>query len=74
MIEDKLNGRPSMQGTEDCSAARIPRLSAEEYLRQSILDPGALVPEGFGDRIPKGIPLFFLDEEVDDLVAFMIAQ
>jgi mono/diheme cytochrome c family protein len=58
------------------AASRIPDLTAEEYIRQSILDPNAFVVEGF--TAPSAMPANFGDlispEQLDDLVAFLLAQ
>jgi mono/diheme cytochrome c family protein/ferredoxin len=64
---------PSFYGIATRAAERIPGLSAEEYLRQSILYPDAYVVEGF----PSGlmVPNFgdtLTDAQIDDLVAFLM--
>ncbi len=55
------------------AASRIPGMSAEEYLRQSILDPNAYIVEGFDPDIMPGT---FADElteqQVNDLVAYLL--
>jgi hypothetical protein len=45
-----------------------------EYLRQSIVDPGAYVVEDFNDTMPKGIHNAFSEEDIDALVAFLLTQ
>ncbi len=47
-------------------------LSAVEYLRQSIMDPGAYLVEGFEDKMPDITGLS--EEDIDDLVAFLLTQ
>lgn len=50
-------------------------LSAEEYLRQSILEPNAHVTEGFTEGIMyQNYADELSDQEVDDLVAFLLTQ
>ena len=48
-------------------------LSAQEYLRQSILDPNAYTLDGFAANI---MPMVWSDElteeQVDDLIAFLL--
>ena len=48
-------------------------MSAEEYLRQSILDPNAYIVEGFEpDMAPPNFAEILSDEQVDDLIAFLM--
>lgn len=66
---------PSLAGMADLAGGRNPELSAEDYLRQSILEPDAYVVEGF----PKGVmPGTFASDlkEIDivSLVAFLMSQ
>lgn len=64
---------PSFAGVATRAADRVPGLTAEEYLRQSILEPDAYVVEGFpsGQMIPN-LDEILTDEEIDDLVAFLL--
>jgi hypothetical protein len=64
---------PSLAGIGSEAGNRIPGISAEEYLRTSILDPDAYVVEGF----PPGQMLdiyddLLSDEQVDALVEFLL--
>jgi cytochrome c2 len=64
---------PSFDGVATRAANRVPGLSAEEYLRQSILEPDAYVVEGF----PKGQMLqnfgeLLTEEDIDNLIAFLL--
>ncbi len=64
---------PSFAGVATRAETRVPGLSAEEYLRQSILDPNAYVVEGFSeDMAPPNFAELLTDEQVDDLVAFLM--
>ncbi len=65
---------PSWQGVSGRAGDRVPGLSAEEYLRESILDPGAYVVEGYSDGMPKGFRFLLSEEDVDNLVAFLLTQ
>lgn len=70
---DDLVG-PSFAGIATRAGSRIPGLSAEEYLRQSIVDPDAFIVDGF----PSGmmVPNFdetLSDAQIDDLVAFLMS-
>ena len=53
------------------AAARDPNLNAEDYLRQSITDPSAIVVEGFEDGIMPPYD-FFTDEELQALVDYLL--
>jgi len=64
---------PSFAGVATRAVDRIPEMSVEEYLRQSILEPEAYVVEGF----PSGLMVPNLGEtlteaQIDDLVAFLL--
>jgi hypothetical protein len=64
---------PSFFGIASRATIRIPGISAEDYLRQSILDPDAYVVEGY----PSGLMVPNLEDsltgaQIDDLVAFLM--
>jgi hypothetical protein len=63
-----------VQGISERAGDRVPDLSAVEYLRQSIEDPSAFVVEDFYDVMPKDLPSRLSEEDIDDLVAFMLTQ
>lgn len=70
------NGRlvgPSLAGVATRAAERVPGLSAEEYLRQSILEPNAYVVEGYpANLMPPNFAQTLSDRQVDDLVGFLM--
>jgi mono/diheme cytochrome c family protein len=54
---------------------RIPGMSAEEYILESILDPSAFVIEGYPDDVmPKNYNELIEPNQVSDLVAFLLSQ
>jgi len=66
---------PSFLGLGARAEERTPDLSAEEYLRQSIVDPSATIVEGsFIFEMPSGYREVLTDEEITDLIAYMLAQ
>ena len=65
---------PSFQGISEHAGDRVPGLSAVEYLRQSIVDPSAYVVEGFEDHMPKSFRILINEEDIDNLVAFLLTQ
>ena len=50
---------------------RIPGMSAEDYLRQSITDPGAYVVPGYLDSMPRGLAKELSPEDLAALVAYL---
>lgn len=64
---------PSLAGVASRAAQRVPGLSAEEYLRQSLLEPDAFVVEGFpaGLMVPD-LQQRLTPEQIEDLLAFLL--
>ncbi|HEY3126880.1 MAG TPA: cytochrome c [Candidatus Limnocylindria bacterium] len=50
---------------------RVPGLIAEDYLRQSITDPGAYVVPGYPDSMPRGLARDLSPEDLAALVAYL---
>ena len=65
---------PTWQGISGRAGDRVPGLSAEEYLRESIVDPAAYIVEGYSDLMPKGYKNLLSEEDIDGLVAFLLTQ
>ena len=66
---------PSLANMGSVAATRVDGMSAEQYLRESIVDPNAHVVEGFGSNImPATYNTQLTAEQMDDLVAFLLAQ
>jgi mono/diheme cytochrome c family protein len=60
-------------GTE--AADMVSGLSAEEYIRQSILTPNTFIVEGFPESVmPQNFGDSLSQGQLDDLVAFLLAQ
>lgn len=65
---------PSLADVGAEAGSRVSGQSAEEYLRQSILEPGDYVVDGFGAGImPGGYSSELSEEQVDDLVAYLLS-
>ena len=66
---------PSLQGIGSVAQERVPGMSAEAYIRQSILDPAAYVLEG---NEPGAMPPHYedalSDAQIDALVEFLMSQ
>lgn len=65
---------PSLQGISQRAGTRISGLSAEEYLRQSIVDPSAYLVEGFDDLMNKDYGEKLSEEDINNLIAFLMTQ
>ena len=64
---------PSLAGIANRAGERVAELSAEDYLRQSIIDPDAYTVEGFSASVMPLVWSSVLDEEqINDLVAFLL--
>ncbi len=64
---------PSFFGIADRAGTRVPGMSAEDYLLQSILDPDAYIVEGFppGQMLPN-LGEILTEEQIEDLIAFLM--
>jgi len=64
---------PSLAGIARQAGSRVPGMSAEEYIRQSILEPNAYIVEGFPKNImPSAWGEELTDEHINDLVAYLM--
>jgi cytochrome c oxidase subunit 2 len=62
---------PNLTGLPDRAGERVEGLSAEDYVRQSVLDPQAYIVDGYGEVMPT-LPLD--TAEVDALVEFLLSE
>ena len=77
LIEGVSNGvvGPNLTQIGEVAATREDDSSAEEYMRASILNPNAYMVEGYQSNImPQNYGQQLSDRELDDLVAFLLAQ
>jgi len=68
---------PTWDGIGTTAATRVPGVSAEEYIRQSILDPGAFASPGFEDRakvMPRNFGETLTPDEITLIVQFLLRQ
>jgi cytochrome c2 len=64
---------PSFDGIATRAASRVPGLSAEEYLRQSILEPNAYIVDGFpAGQMLQNFGDLLTEDDVNNLVAFLL--
>ncbi len=66
------NVGPNQTNLAAVAETRVPGMSAEEYIRESILDPSAHMVEGFDDLMPKNYSDLLDENQFDDLVAFLL--
>jgi|GEM_PF-688667 mono/diheme cytochrome c family protein len=62
---------PSLTVIKNEAGQRVEGLSAEEYVHQSIVDPGAYVVPGYEDIMPKDYGERLSDEQINGLVRFI---
>lgn len=51
---------------------RVPGVTAADYLRTSILNPGAYVVDGYRNNMPDDFGDLYSDTDLDALVAYML--
>lgn len=65
---------PSLANIGAEAGSMVSGLSAEEYLRQSIIEPNAYLVEGFGEGLmPAGYGDALTSQQLDDLVAYLLS-
>ena len=62
---------PDLTDLADRAGDRVEGLTAEEYVRQSVLDPQAYIVSGYGGQMPV-LPVD--TEELDALVEFLLSD
>jgi cytochrome c len=66
---------PNLSQVGSVAGTRKPDLAAEDYLRESILDPNAFLVEGFQPNImPQNFNELIAPEQLDDLIAFLLSR
>jgi sulfur-oxidizing protein SoxX len=75
LTPDKVLVGPSLAGIADRAGSRVPGESAEEYVRQSIVNTNAFIVDGFPESVmPAGFTGELSDQELSDLVAFLLTR
>lgn len=65
---------PSLAGIATTAGARVDGLDARAYLYTSIMRPGAYLVEGFQDLMPSTLAKSLSGEDIDAVVAYLLAQ
>jgi len=66
-------GGPPLTHIGTVAASRQPGTSAEDYVRQAVLDPGAYVVPGYPDTMPRGLARGLSQADFDDLVEYLLS-
>jgi mono/diheme cytochrome c family protein len=64
---------PPLDHIGTVGAIRRPGVPAEEYIRQSILDPGAYLVPGYQDSMPRDLGRDLSPTDLDALVAYLLS-
>jgi len=64
---------PPLDHIGTVAATRRSGLSAPDYIRQSILDPGAFVVPGYQDSMPRDLGRDLSPTDLDALVAYLLS-
>jgi cytochrome c553 len=62
---------PPLNEAGRVAGGRVPGLSAEDYLLQTITEPGAYVVPGYPDSMPRGLAKDLSPEDLAALVAYL---
>jgi mono/diheme cytochrome c family protein len=62
---------PPLDHVGQVAARRVSGMSAEDYLRQSITDPGAYLVPGYPDSMPRGLARALSAGDLAALVAYL---
>lgn len=65
---------PAFAGVADIAATRHPPLTAAEYIYQSIVHPTAHIVEGFANSMPQDFATRMSDQELADVLAYLLEQ
>lgn len=63
---------PPLIGIASRAGDTVQSMDAREYIRQSILEPGAYVREGFDDLMPKNFGAILSGDDIDAVVSYLM--
>jgi nitric oxide reductase subunit C len=63
---------PSLAGIAGRAATRVPGQSAEEYIRNSMLNPGDYVVEGFQNVMAQNLADVLSGDQINDIITFLM--
>jgi mono/diheme cytochrome c family protein len=62
---------PPLEHVGTAAQTRRPGVPADQYLRQSVTDPGAFLVPGYPDSMPRGLAGRLTQEDLDALVRYL---
>lgn len=65
---------PELTRIGSVAQGRQPGLSAEDYIRRSILDPGAYIVPGYNDVMPRGLARGLSESDLEALVRYLASR
>jgi len=65
---------PSLAGIATRGSERVDGFDARTYIYSSVMQPGDYVVEGFDNLMPKDLAKKLTGEELDAVVAYLLAQ
>ncbi|MGD8823275.1 MAG: c-type cytochrome [Anaerolineales bacterium] len=65
---------PALDGVGDRAASRVEGLSAEDYIHQSIIEPGAYIVDGYAPTMPSNFGTTLSENEINVLVEYLLTQ
>lgn len=71
---DSIIVGPSLAGIAEVGATRVDGLDARAYVFNSIMQPSDYLVEGFADAMPQDLAKKLTGEELDSVVAYVLAQ
>lgn len=73
-VAESANQGPDLTHVAQVAGERVPGLSAEEYVRQSLREPQAFFVPGFAGGFVEMPTLQLTEDEIDSLVAFLLTE
>lgn len=71
-VDESVGIGPGQGGIASKAGNRVSGVSAEDYLRESIVDPIAFVVPDFAPTMPPNFAETLTPQQVDDLVAYLL--
>jgi cytochrome c2 len=65
---------PALAGVATRAETRVEGMSAEQYLRNSIINPGDFVVPGFPDAMQRNLGDKLSGDQINDIIAFLLTQ
>ena len=62
---------PNLAGIGEHAGTQVAELSAEEYLRQSILEPGRYIVPGYRNMMYADYDAHLTEQNIEDLIAYL---